>query len=353
MFKIDDTRLDFHNSSGFFAEKTNMRGVKPYFQPASRLIPGLRRSGSDAKPAPRPPSIHLGNQGPLSRYGMDLLRRAAPNQRPRILGILREDRRALRAGLELPTAKFAWWNPAATAAINAQYEHWRAGSNASKARASGWFNDGVRDACLADLMSYLTLSDRRILDLGCGPAPLLGMLQQSGVPFFSYTGVDVSEGALAEARATYAIADGSINFMQADCFRMGQSNAFEVEPGQFDVIFASRIFALRPQHWTPEAYNTHMLAAISYYASRAREGFLFNFLPPSSTLASAPDIAYKTAVPHLVNRMALALSLAKRGFAVYANPSSYLTLSEQTSFLVVRDPGPPKPEAKPKTKPTL
>lgn len=81
-------------------------------------------------------------------------------------------------------------------------------------------------ARMAVIASYLRqLGARRVLDLGCGPAPLLHELPEG----IGYVGVDVAEAAVAQAQAAYA---GRPN----TCFRLGDFRALAPDGPACDAL---------------------------------------------------------------------------------------------------------------------
>jgi len=102
-----------------------------------------------------------------------------------------------------------------------------------------------------------------ILDVGCGTADLFAYLQNE-MPGIRYTGVDLLEEIVAEARRRHPGAE----VLQGDVFK---ENVFP--PRSFDVVFCSGVFNL--ELGNNEAFAEHALPVLRALARRV---VVVNFL---------------------------------------------------------------------------
>ena len=75
----------------------------------------------------------------------------------------------------------------------------------------------------------------RVLDLGCGTGFSLSRLQSLGLPYGTYTGVDLSEHMLAQARVKFAQLP-NIEFRRLDLL------ADPLPEGPFDLVVSTNVF---------------------------------------------------------------------------------------------------------------
>jgi SAM-dependent methyltransferase len=114
------------------------------------------------------------------------------------------------------------------------HELYRAIAGAYAKRETSWRNWLYADAHAAfdqGMVRYLA-PDGDVLDLGCGTGANLARLRELGVPFGTYTGVDISEAMLRYGRRK-AEAGGNVYFEQLN---------LETEPlpeGPFDLIVST------------------------------------------------------------------------------------------------------------------
>lgn len=101
-------------------------------------------------------------------------------------------------------------------------------------------------------------------DLGCGYGALLAHLPELHSNF-SYTGIDLSQAMIDEARRLHD-SDSRARFYRAGRFE---------EPADYTV--ASGIFNVRPSVATDE-WEVHMEATLAHMNSVSRKGFAFNCL---------------------------------------------------------------------------
>lgn len=112
------------------------------------------------------------------------------------------------------------------------------------------------------LCSIGDLTDKSVLDVGCGFGDLLGYLAASGARISSYRGFDCVDGVLEIARQRYP--EGQ--FENADLLSVAHET-------RADYVFASGIFFLASEDW--HQYTFRMLKAMYSVANR---GVAVNFL---------------------------------------------------------------------------
>jgi len=108
--------------------------------------------------------------------------------------------------------------------------------------APAWTDWGYRDAYLAldRTLSASLPAGGRILELGCGTGANLERLLSLGLPFGSYTGVDLSEDMLARARTKFGQV-ANAQFHRLDLM------ADPLPGGPFDLIISTWVFEHLPE----------------------------------------------------------------------------------------------------------
>jgi SAM-dependent methyltransferase len=100
-----------------------------------------------------------------------------------------------------------------------------------------WASASSQRARFEVLADNVALDGKSLLDVGCGLGDLWGFLKERGTEA-DYTGVDLSEKMLMEARRRYP--QGS--FVCADIFDAGQAAPLPRE--SYDVVYCSGVFNL-------------------------------------------------------------------------------------------------------------
>jgi SAM-dependent methyltransferase len=102
-------------------------------------------------------------------------------------------------------------------------------------RALDWGSRASQETRFDVLVQIDDLSGCSVLDVGCGLADLFAFLRSRKIPA-SYTGYDIAPAVLESARARFPDAE----------LRLADLMAQEIASPQFDFVFASGIFHLRP-----------------------------------------------------------------------------------------------------------
>ncbi|MCF7954111.1 MAG: class I SAM-dependent methyltransferase [Spirochaetales bacterium] len=116
------------------------------------------------------------------------------------------------------------------------------------------------------LTENLNLSGMRILDVGCGIGDLYRFIQEKGIEDISYTGIDILEEMVKEARRRSP--EG--NFLYGDMF---ETSIFSEK--SFDVVYSSGIFNLN--------FGGNMqflLTALEKFFCISKKWLVFNLLHP-------------------------------------------------------------------------
>ncbi len=130
---------------------------------------------------------------------------------------------------------------------------------------------------IAKVAEHADLTDRtRLLEIGPGYGRLLNAYLEQGLPFASYTGLDISANNVAYLNERFA-ADERITFIQ------GEVSSAEVPP--FDVCFSSLVF----KHFYPT-----FEPALTNLARSVSEGgrFVFDLLEGKRTYFEHDDATY-------------------------------------------------------------
>lgn len=113
--------------------------------------------------------------------------------------------------------------------------------------------------------SLAELSGRSILDVGCGLGYLKGFLDEQGVPYRSYLGVDLSPAMVKGAKQRFG-----------DFFVRRDVLADPFPALSFDVVFLISVLGY-PIGDDPEAYMKELLSTLFSFA---REALVFTHLAP-------------------------------------------------------------------------
>lgn len=113
--------------------------------------------------------------------------------------------------------------------------------------------------------SLVNLKGKSILDVGCGLGYLKGFLDEQGVPYRSYLGVDLSRNMVEGAKSRFG------NF-----FQRRDVLADPFPEGSFDVVFLISVLGY-PIGDDPEAYMKEFLAALFRISKQA---LVFTHLAP-------------------------------------------------------------------------
>ncbi len=114
-------------------------------------------------------------------------------------------------------------------------------------------------------ISLVDLSGRTILDVGCGLGYLKGFLDEEGIPYRSYLGVDLARNMVEGARERFG-----------DFFRQQDILTDPFPDGSFDVVFLISVLGY-PIGDDPEAYMKELLRALFRIS---REALVFTHLAP-------------------------------------------------------------------------
>lgn len=126
-----------------------------------------------------------------------------------------------------------------------------------------WASAASQQARFDVLADQVDLANRSLLDVGCGVGDLWAYLHSAGLAV-RYTGVDISEKMIAEARRRHPQAE----FLCGDPFADG------VLAGQmFDVVFCSGIFNLNLGN-----NRVFLPQAVGRLMTHVRERLVFNLL---------------------------------------------------------------------------
>ena len=147
-------------------------------------------------------------------------------------------------------------------AIRDHYEP-RIGGELPSHEVLDWASAEGQLARLRMLCRNVDLVGKRILDVGCGLGDLWGLLEACGIEA-DYTGVDLLEPMVAEARARHPGVDFRCCDVFADC---------GFEPESFDVVFASGAFNLNLGN--NEAF---LASALPRLLELSRDVVVFNLL---------------------------------------------------------------------------
>jgi len=113
--------------------------------------------------------------------------------------------------------------------------------------------------------SLVELAGRTILDVGCGLGYLKGFLDEKGIPYKSYLGVDLAPNMVRGARARFG-----------DFFQRRDVLADPFPEGSFDVVFLISVLGY-PIGDDPEAYMKRLLRTLYSFS---REALVFTHLAP-------------------------------------------------------------------------
>ena len=113
--------------------------------------------------------------------------------------------------------------------------------------------------------SLVDLKGRSILDVGCGLGYLKGFLDESGVDYRSYHGVDLSANMVQGARKRFG-----------DFFERRDVLSDPFPEGSYDVVFLISVLGY-PIGDDPEAYMKELLTTLFRFA---REALVFTHLAP-------------------------------------------------------------------------
>jgi SAM-dependent methyltransferase len=136
-----------------------------------------------------------------------------------------------------------------------------------------WENHEAQFIRFRVLTEKVDLTERSILDVGCGVGELYGYLLEKGIRC-RYTGIDILPGMIREASERYP----SGKFLQGDVIEEGP-----FPDGSFDVVFCSGIFNL----CMGDNYE-YLSRAVDSFLTLADHFVLFNLLSCDS-----PDKADK------------------------------------------------------------
>jgi SAM-dependent methyltransferase len=148
------------------------------------------------------------------------------------------------------------------------------------AKGVDWNDEASQELRFAQLLKVCELdAPFTINDYGCGYGALARFLAESGYRF-RYTGFDISEQMLEQARALVGTSD-RCRFV---------STADELEPADYTV--ASGIFNVRLEA-EDEPWERHVLATLAELDSLSERGFAFNMLTSySDPDRMRPDLYY-------------------------------------------------------------
>lgn len=128
----------------------------------------------------------------------------------------------------------------------------------------GW-NKGRQTIRFDVLSSHYDFSGKSVLDIGCGFGDLLHTLGEKFDPVAAYTGVDLVEPLVEEARQRWP----------AHSFLTGDFLDLEFKDDSFDYAVASGVFNHRLDGIANEAF---IEAAMQRAFALCRDGFAFDFL---------------------------------------------------------------------------
>lgn len=114
-------------------------------------------------------------------------------------------------------------------------------------------------------VSLVDLSGRTILDVGCGLGYLKGFLDEEGIPYQSYLGVDLSRNMVTGARKRFG-----------DFFQRRDVLSEPFPEASFDVVFLISVLGY-PIGEDPEAYMKELLKTLF---RTSREALVFTHLAP-------------------------------------------------------------------------
>ena len=124
--------------------------------------------------------------------------------------------------------------------------------------------------------SLVDLKGKSILDVGCGLGYLKGFLDEQGVPYKSYLGVDLARNMVKGARERFG-----------DFFQRRDVLSEPFPEGSFDVVFLISVLGY-PIGDDPEAYMNQLLSALFRIC---REALVFTHLAPGRR-AEPSDFTY-------------------------------------------------------------
>lgn len=124
--------------------------------------------------------------------------------------------------------------------------------------------------------SLVELEGKSILDVGCGLGYLKGFLDEQGVPYKSYLGVDLARNMVEGAKERFG-----------DFFQRRDVLADPFPEGSFDVVFLISVLGY-PIGDDPEAYMKELLSALFQVC---REALVFTHLAPGRR-AEPSDFTY-------------------------------------------------------------
>ncbi len=124
--------------------------------------------------------------------------------------------------------------------------------------------------------SLVDLTERSILDVGCGLGYLKGFLDDQGVPYKSYLGVDLATNMVEGARERFG-----------DFFQRRDVLSHPFPEGSFDVVFLISVLGY-PIGEDPEAYMKQLLTTLFRIS---REALVFTHLAPGRR-AEPSDFTY-------------------------------------------------------------
>lgn len=132
-----------------------------------------------------------------------------------------------------------------------------------------WSSRTAQEKRFEALLDIGDLTDKTILDVGCGYCDLFNFIKAKNYAIKSYTGIDIVPDIVSKAKQLHPNTSISIRDIQKE----------PLEKDSFDYIFGSGIFALEDPNWSK--YTVNMLKIM---LEGARIGVAVNFLKGSSAL---------------------------------------------------------------------
>lgn len=165
------------------------------------------------------------------------------------------------------------WTPEDARAVREHYETLLQAYPDDLSRACDWGEAAEQARLLDDLLQAGDVSGARVLDLGCGSGGLLARLLDKGQRPARFIGVDASPGLLQRARQVFPQAE----WQCGDVFSGWGREAWSME--NYDIVFASGLFGVRPRHWPAAAFNRLILDVIQKALAACESMLALNFIP--------------------------------------------------------------------------
>jgi 2'-5' RNA ligase/SAM-dependent methyltransferase len=129
-----------------------------------------------------------------------------------------------------------------------------------------WSSTQAQQSRFETLIGIGDLTDKKILDVGCGHADLLDYIEKKGIKIQEYVGIDIVKDIVEKARELHPNMNIEIRDIQKD----------PIKDESFDYVFGSGIFALNTEQW-----NQYVIDMLQKLLETTRIGVAVNFLKAS------------------------------------------------------------------------